>query len=125
MRKENAEMKKILLVLFVGLLSLLSNGLKAQEVFQPYKTNAVPYHGYLFPVIPGTEEWMALGSYEARLESVQLPMDTLKDISTTRLLETCIYNPFMIDAFPGRGNPKRIVFRGFFAPIFSFFSFFS
>ena len=87
-------MKKILLVLFVGLLSLLSNGLKAQEVFQPYKTNAVPYHGYLFPVIPGTEEWIELGSFEARLESVQLPIDTLENISTARLLETCIYCPF-------------------------------
>ena len=87
-------MKKILLVLFVGLLSLFSNGLKAQEVFQPYKTNAVPYHGYLFPVVPGTEEWIDLGSFEARLESVQLPIDTLESISTARLLETCIYCPF-------------------------------
>lgn len=79
------------LVLIVG---LFANGLKAQEVFQPYKTNAVPYHGYLFPVIPGTEEWIDLGSFEARLESVQLPIDTLESISTARLLETCIYCPF-------------------------------
>ena len=87
-------MKKLLLVFFAGLLSLFSNGVKAQEVFQPYKTNAVQYHGYLFPVIPGTEEWIALGSFEARLESVQLPIDTLESISTARLLETCIYCPF-------------------------------
>ncbi len=87
-------MRKLLLILFAGLVSLLSNELKAQEVFQPYKTNAVPYHGYLFPVIPGTEEWIELGSFEARLESVQLPIDTLEIISTARLLETCIYCPF-------------------------------
>ena len=87
-------MRKLLLILFAGLVSLLSNELKAQEVFQPYKTNAVPYHGYLFPVIPGTEEWIELGSFEARLESVQLPIDTLENISTARLLETCIYCPF-------------------------------
>jgi|GEM_PF-3229626 len=87
-------MRKLLLILFAGLVSLLSNELKAQEVFQPYKTNAVPYHGYLFPVIPGTEEWIELGSFEARLESVQLPIDTLESISTARLLETCIYCPF-------------------------------
>ena len=92
-------MKKLLLVLFAGLLSLISNELKAQDVFQPYKTNAVPYHGYLYPVIPGTEEWIALGSYEARLASVQLPIDTLECISTARLLETCIYNPYMIDVW--------------------------
>lgn len=94
-------MKKGLLAL-VGLILFLGqlvNGLKAQEVFQPYHTNAVPYHGYLYPVIPGTEEWIALGSYEARLASVQLPIDTLKDISTARLLETCLYNPFMIDVW--------------------------
>ena len=92
-------MRKLLLVLLAGLLSLISNELKAQDVFQPYKTNAVPYHGYLYPVIPGTEEWIALGSYEARLASVQLPIDTLECISTARLLETCIYNPYMIDVW--------------------------
>jgi hypothetical protein len=94
-------MKKLLLLLFAGLLSLLLNGLKAQEVFQPYKTNAVPYHGYLFPVIPETEEWINLGSFEARLESVQLPIDTLENISTARLLETCIYCPFFSEVTSG------------------------
>ena len=84
------------LVLIIG---LFANGLKAQEVFQPYKTNAVPYHGYLYPVIPGTEEWIALGGYEERLASVQLPADTLQSISTARLLESCLYNPFIIDIF--------------------------
>lgn len=84
-------MRKRLLILIVGLLGLSAS---AQEVFQPYKTNAVPYHGYLFPVIPGTEGWIDLGSFEARLESVQLPIDTLESISTARLLETCIYCPF-------------------------------
>ena len=94
-------MKKHLLILFTGLMlfGLFANELKAQEVFQPYKTNAVPYHGYLYPVIPGTEEWIALGSYEAQLASVQLPIDTLESISTARLLETCIYNPYMIDVW--------------------------
>lgn len=75
-------------------LGLFANGLKAQEIFQPYKTNAVPYHGYLFPIFPGTEQWIDLGSFENRLEAIQLPIDTLKDISTKRLLETCIYCPF-------------------------------
>ena len=83
----------------VLLLGLFANGLKAQEVFQPYHTNAVPYHGYLYPVFPGTEEWIALSDYFARLESVQLPEDTLRNISTSRLLESCIYNPFMIDVW--------------------------
>ena len=85
-------MKKLAGLLLV--LGLFANGLKAQEVFQPYKTNAVPYHGYLFPIFPGTEQWIDLGSFENRLEAIQLPIDTLKDISTKRLLETCIYCPF-------------------------------
>ncbi len=80
-------------------LGLFANGLKAQDVYQPYETNAVPYHGYLYPVIPGTEEWIALGGYEERLASVQLPVDTLQSISTARLLESCLYNPFIIDIF--------------------------
>ena len=86
-------MKRLLLVLFAGLLSLLSNGLKAQEVFQPYKTDAVPYHGYMFPVFPGTEQWASM-TFEEHLEAIQLPTDTLNNISTKRLLETCIYCPF-------------------------------
>ena len=104
-------MKKALQTLFVGLLllSLFSNGVKAQEVFQPYKTNAVPYHGYLFPVIPGTEEWIALGSFEARLESVQLPIDTLESISTARLLETCIYCPFFSEVDAWEYDPRELV----------------
>ena len=104
-------MKKALQTLFAGLLllSLFANGLKAQEVFQPYKTNAVPYHGYLFPVIPGTEEWIALGSFEARLESVQLPIDTLESISTARLLETCIYCPFFSEVDAWEYDPRELV----------------
>ena len=102
-------MRKLLLILFAGLVSLLSNELKAQEVFQPYKTNAVPYHGYLFPVIPGTEEWIELGSFEARLESVQLPIDTLENISTARLLETCIYCPFFSEVDAWEYDPRELV----------------
>ena len=91
------EMLKLLGLLLI--LGLFANGLKAQDVYQPYETNAVPYHGYLYPVIPGTEEWIALGGYEERLASVQLPVDTLQSISTARLLESCLYNPFIIDIF--------------------------
>ena len=69
-----------------------------KQVFQPYKSGVIAYHGYAFPVVPGTEEWKALG-HQQRVASLQLPLDTLHSISTVRLLETCLYYPFNIDIF--------------------------
>ncbi|MBO4574547.1 MAG: hypothetical protein J5708_04425 [Bacteroidales bacterium] len=66
--------------------------------FQPYKSNAITYHGYMYPVVPGTDAWKHLDHMQ-RVSSLQLPNDTLHDISTERLLETCLYYPFNIDIF--------------------------
>lgn len=68
------------------------------QTFQPYKSGVIAYHGYFFPVVPGTEEWKNI-SHTQRVASLQLPADTLQSISTARLLETCLYYPFNIDIF--------------------------
>lgn len=68
------------------------------QTFQPYKSGVIAYHGYFFPVVPGTEEWKSI-SHTQRVASLQLPADTLQSISTARLLETCLYYPFNIDIF--------------------------
>ena len=68
------------------------------QAFQPYKSNIIAYHGYLFPIVPGTDAWKQM-DYTQRVASLQLPADTLRDISTARLLETCLYYPFNIDIF--------------------------
>ena len=83
-------------VLFL-LLIMMAGSAKAQ-IFQPYKSGIIPYYGYAYPVVPGTETWKSL-DYPQRVASLQLPTDTLYSISTARLLETCLYYPFNIDIF--------------------------
>ena len=80
------------------LLLVFSGGLKAQTEFAPYKSNVISYNGYSFPIIPGSDIWKNT-SYSQRVEMLQIPVDTLKNISTKRLLETCLYYPFNIDIF--------------------------
>lgn len=90
-------MKTKQLPLFLLLLLAVAGTAKAQD-FQPYKSGIIPYHGYVFPVVPGTEAWKNI-DYPQRVASLQLPVDTLRNISTERLLETCLYYPFNIDVF--------------------------
>lgn len=83
----------ILLMILLAFTSIA----KAQT-FQPYQSGVIAYHGYSFPVVPGTEAWKSI-SHTQRVASLQLPIDTLQNISTARLLETCLYYPFNIDIF--------------------------
>ena len=80
------------------LLLVFAGSLKAQMEFAPYKSNVISYNGYSFPIIPGSDIWKNT-SYSQRVEMLQIPVDTLKNISTKRLLETCLYYPFNIDIF--------------------------
>lgn len=82
---------------FLFLLLTVAFAVKAQT-YQPYKSGVIAYHGYSFPIVPGTEEWKNI-SHAQRVASLQLPADTLQSISTARLLETCLYYPFNIDIF--------------------------
>lgn len=87
---------KVIEIVFLTL--LVSLGSARAQTFQPYKSEVITYHGYDFPAIPGTDAWKSL-SYSQRVASLQLPADTLRSISTARLLETCLYYPFNIDIF--------------------------
>lgn len=80
------------------LLLLFVAGVAGAQTYQPYKSGIVAYHGYSFPIVPGTDEWKSI-SHTQRVASLQLPDDTLQSISTERLLETCLYYPFNIDIF--------------------------
>lgn len=80
------------------LLILIVSGIVNAQTFQPYKSGVIIYHGYSYPVVPGTEAWKSI-DHAQRVASLQLPTDTLQNISTARLLETCLYYPFNIDIF--------------------------
>lgn len=82
--------------ILVFLLFVIGRGVA--QTFRPYESGVVAYHGYSFPVVPGTDAWKSI-SYTQRVASLQLPVDSLQSISTERLLETCLYYPFNIDIF--------------------------
>jgi len=62
--------------------------------FQP----VIPYEDevYRFPVRPGTQEWIDMKSYRERVMALQIPENTLKEISTQALIKTCLNYPFRI-----------------------------
>lgn len=92
MKKTNITTKNLLLLLLAVV------GTAKAQGYQPYKTGIIPYHGYSYPIMPGTEAWKSI-DHTQRVASLQLPADTLQVISTARLLETCLYYPFNIDIF--------------------------
>lgn len=87
-----------IMILLTTFTFLLETGAAKAQSFQPYKSGVIAYHGYQFPIVPGTNEWKQLG-YAQRVGSLQVPADTLNQMSTTRLLETCLYYPFNNDVF--------------------------
>ena len=89
--------KVLKITITICMLFSMMDAATSQE-FQPYKSNAITYHGYMYPIIPGTEAWKHIDHMQ-RVSSLQLPNDTLHDIPTDRLLETCLYYPFNIDIF--------------------------
>ncbi len=68
------------------------------QTYLPYKSGVIVYNGYSYPIVPGTDEWKSI-SHSQRVASLQLAVDSLQNISTARLLETCLYYPFNIDIF--------------------------
>ena len=92
-------MKKIILAIGIIVFMSLSKNVLSQT-FSPYKTDVIAYNGYSYPIIPGSDEWKKMKPSE-RAELLQIPADTLENISTARLLETCMYYPFNIDVFFG------------------------
>lgn len=52
-----------------------------------------------FPIKPGTEKWILLGSHSKRVEACQIPEAVLVQMSTQELVEVCYNYPFLIEVF--------------------------
>ena len=76
--------------------SILS--LWAVAVFKP----ASPYTidtPYEYPYVPGTQEWIDLGSTSARRRASQVPDEVLQHMTTDALLQTVLNYPFLSDMY--------------------------
>lgn len=52
-----------------------------------------------YPVKPGSEEWKAFENTYQKIESCQIPYETLKNISTENLIQLCLNYPLFPDLF--------------------------
>lgn len=52
---------------------------------------------YDYPIKPGTEEWINLGSRDKRVEANMIPKDILETISTGGLFESLLSYPYILD----------------------------
>lgn len=52
---------------------------------------------YVYPVVPGTEEWNALDGHDQMIKACQIPEDILSRLSTKALLETVLGYPLLGD----------------------------
>lgn len=50
---------KVKVVLF---LLLAVAGVARAQTFQPYKSGVIAYHGYSYPIVPGTDEWKSIST---------------------------------------------------------------
>lgn len=96
--KEIRTMKKLfkfqafLAVIIIASLSIFKY-VSASEINSKY-----PIHdAYQYPIVPGTEQWIALESTDARIKSCSIPDDILVNMTTDALAETIVTHPFFID----------------------------
>ena len=54
---------------------------------------------YVYPVLPGTEEWLALPDHSARLQACQIPEDVFAGMSTKDLAASVLDYPFLGDLY--------------------------
>lgn len=66
------------------------------------KPPASPYTidtSYEYPCVPGTQEWIDLGSTSARRRASQVPDEVLQHMTTDALLQTVLDYPFLSDIY--------------------------
>ncbi|MCL2510623.1 MAG: hypothetical protein FWF09_01080 [Bacteroidales bacterium] len=70
------------------------------QSYQPFQQHErLRYNGYQFTIFPGTEAWKDLDVNANKHALLQIPEDTLRAISTRRLIETCLYYPMIMNVF--------------------------
>ncbi len=62
---------------------------------------------YRYPVTPGTDAWFALGSTQARVKALQIPGETLANMSTQTLAQACLDYPFLGEVWFAGKSPQE------------------
>lgn len=88
--------KKVLTVLFCAASVLALWAVAASKPPASLYTIDTPYE---FPVVPGTQEWLDLGSTIARRKACQVPDEIIQNMTTDALLLTVLNHPFINDMY--------------------------
>lgn len=86
---------RIMTVLFCAASILSLWAVAAAKPVSPY-TIDTPYE---YPYVPGTQEWIDLGSTSARRQASQVPDEVLEHMTTDALLLTVLDYPFLSDMY--------------------------
>lgn len=86
---------RIITVLFCAASILALWAVAAFKPTSPY-TIDTPYE---YPYVPGTQEWIDLGSTSARRRASQVPDEVLEHMTTDALLQTVLDYPFLSDMY--------------------------
>ena len=70
---------------------------------------------YDYPIKPGTAEWKELQTHQEKIKVCQIPEDTLKKLTPSDLLQTCINYPLISDmlAYDNLYEGSKRVIRNF------------
>jgi hypothetical protein len=85
-------MRKAFILLLLVLLSCSKDESESLKCVATTFSDAFKY-----PIKPGTEAWIALGSREPRAQACMIPNEILKTISTGGLFESLLSYPFILD----------------------------
>lgn len=93
--------KGVWLFLFFCVLAGVAFFLKPEDLSATGKMEAAYPHrtegAWEYPIQPGTEEWVDLGSTKKRREACCVPREALENMDTEALLETALTYPFCLD----------------------------
>ena len=83
------------ITLVLGVLLLCSSMTMAVPALNVYDID----EPYVYPIVPGTPEWVALDSRVTKGQVCQIPEDILSRMTTSALLETVLDYPLLGDIY--------------------------
>ncbi len=62
---------------------------------------------YRYPVQPGSQEWIDMGTTQARVQALQIPGEILSEMPTKMLVQACLDYPFINEVWAYGNSPQE------------------
>lgn len=104
---------KVLLIVYLILIAIL--GSCGNDKIAPSEIdcnfNPVLKEAWVYPIVPGTPEWLELGTTEARWNACQIPNDKLGKMSNRVLIDAWLRFPFVTDIFLSNSVVRSMAYQ--------------